>query len=181
MAAPEYVPRPKDEQVRVYESPPWRPDPWTATRPADLHGAQPEGVGFGYQGPDQGFALRLARRFDDRLVLADGEERDDAMTGCVLVALKRSSVFGRAPMIHDLDVGFTVWGFLGPAPEDLLAVRRPLFEEVSHPHHESLRRRITAGVPVEVLRLPHEEVRRRAAADWRSVLDLDAIAAGAAD
>jgi hypothetical protein len=172
MAAPEYVPRPKDEQVRVYESPPWRPEPWTATRPAELSGRQPEGPGLGSQGPDQGYALRLARHFDQRLILADGEQHHDVVTGCVAVATRRSSLFGRAPVIHDLEVAFRSWGYLSVAPEDLVAVRRPLFAEVGHPHRAMERRRIADSVPEEILRLPVAEVTRRAAADWRSVVDL---------
>jgi len=118
--------------------------------------------------------LKLVHLFDDRLVLGDGEDVEDAEAGCVAVALRRASMFGRAPVVHDLTVGFTVWGFLTPAPTDLVALRRPLFEGIAHPHHHAGRHHIGELVPAEVLRLGHDEVIRRAAADWRSVLDVDA-------
>ena len=32
------------------------------------------------------------------------------------IALRRASLFGRAPVIHDLRIAFTIWGFLDPDP-----------------------------------------------------------------
>ena len=172
MAAPEYVPRPKAEQVRAYESPPWRPDPWLADRPGEVVEGQPDGPRLGHQGPDQGYALKLARRFEGRIVLAEGEHEEDAVAGCVAVAMRRASMFGRAPMIHDLTVAFAVWGYLDPAPEPLVEWRRPYFSEVRHPNHYLQMRKLVDKVPAWVLRRPHEEVRRMAAADWQSVFAL---------
>ena len=176
MAAPDYVPAFTTRPARTYTSPPRRPGEWTADRPADLGTAQPVGSGFGWQGPDQGYALKLVRLFDDRLVLADGEGRPDVEAGGVAVALRRASLFGRAPVVHDLTVGFTVWGFLAAAPAELVTLRRPLFEGIAHPHHHAGRHRVGELVPADVLRLGHDEVSRLAAADWRSVIDVDAAA-----
>ena len=173
MAAPEYVPRPKAERVRTYESPPRRPEPWVADRPAEVVDGQPDGLRLGHQGPDQGFALKLARRFEGRLVLAEGEHEADAVAGCVAVAMHRASIFGRAPMIHDLTVAFTVWGFLDPASTPLVEWRRPFFAEVRHPNHYLQMRKLVDKVPTWVLRLPHDEVRRMASADWQSVFALN--------
>src|SRR5439155_31489 len=78
------------------------PGHWKADRPADLRGGQPRGPMFGDPGPDQGYALVLARRFEDRLQLTEGEHREDVVAGCVGVANKRSSLLGRAPVIYDL-------------------------------------------------------------------------------
>lgn len=180
MAAPDYVPAFTTRPARTYASPPRRPGEWTADRPADLGTAQPQGPGLGWQGPDQGYALKLLHLFDDRLVLAEGESAHDAEAGCVTVALRRASMFGRAPVVHDLTVGFSVWGFLAPAPAPLAALRHPLFEGIAHPHHHAGRHRIGELVPAEVLRLSHDEVARRAAADWRSVIDIDAASVPAA-
>ncbi len=159
MAAPNYVPSAPDEQVRVYESPPWNPDPWVAHRPSDLVDGQPRGGQLlGNPGPDQGYALLLARRFRDALVLSASEDVDDAIAGCVAVANKRASLFGRAPMIHDLTVAFTLWGFLGEAHPSLVAKRQELFAAASLGQHYAERRRIAAAVPAEVLRKPHTEI-----------------------
>lgn len=170
MPVPEYVPAPPDERPRVYGSPPWRPEPWMATRPADLRTRQPVGDRYGWPGPDQGYALRLVHQFADRLVLAEGEERDDVVAGCLGVALKRASLFGRAPVIHDWTIAFTVWGYLDEAPAELVALRRPLFEEVADPHHYEDARVIADLVPESTLRLSPDEVRQRHARDWRSLL-----------
>lgn len=165
MAAPDYVPKPAGEQVRVYESPPRRPEAWHADRPADLHQGQPAGAGFGNPGPDQGYALKLARRFEGKLVLTPGEDEADAIVGCVEVANKRASLFGRAPVIHDLTVAFTIWGFLAEADPDLVGRRRELFAAAAVPHHYPERRRIADAVPVDVLRLPVPELTKLADAD----------------
>src|ERR671932_544742 len=98
MAAPEYVPVTLRELPRPVERIP-PPTRWTADRPADLQGPQPRGKGLGVPGPDQGYALKLARRFKERLEVAEGEHHEDAVTGCLGVALKRAALFGRAPVI----------------------------------------------------------------------------------
>ncbi len=109
---------------------------------------QPRGDRLGHQGPDQGYALRLARQFEGKLTLTAGEHEKDALAGAVAVALKRASLFGRAPVIHDLTVALTVWGFLDEEPpKELVDLRKHLFEEVWHPHHYAELRRIVDLVP----------------------------------
>jgi hypothetical protein len=165
MAAPEYVPKPKYEQVHSYESPPWRPEHWFPRRPGELDGPQPRGPRLGHPGPDQGYALKLARRFEGRLVLTPGEDEQDAIAGCVAVANKRASLFGRAPVIHDLTVAFTIWGFLEEADPDLVQLRKRYFQGVAHPHHYTERLRIADLVPVSTLKLPPDQLRRLAVSD----------------
>ncbi len=53
------------------------------------------------------------------------------------IALRRASLFGRAPMIHDLTVAFTLWGYLGEAPAELTSVRKERFAAVAQ--HAPLR------------------------------------------
>jgi hypothetical protein len=168
VAAPEYVPVSLSELPRLKEPIP-APGHWKADRPADLKGGQPHGAKFGSPGPDQGYALTLARRFDDRLVLAEGEHKDDVVAGCLGVATKRSSIFGRAPVIYDLELAFTLWGFLDKAPEYLAELRKPLFEGARH--HYSELRQISDLVPDETLRLTPKQVRDRLS-DWRSLLSV---------
>lgn len=126
---------------------------------------------MGSPGPDQGYVLGLARRFSGRLTLVDGEHEADAIAGCVPIALKRASLYGRAPLIHDLTAAFTVWGFLDEPPAAaLVAVRTPLFAEVGHHHHYAEQRRLVDAVPDAVLRQPHPAITARHEADWRSCL-----------
>lgn len=170
MAAPEHVPVDSTHLVRSYESPPWLPDQWHPDRPGDLEAGQPMGPRLGHQGPDQGYVLTLAGRFAGTLTLTEGEHERDALAGASVVALKRASLFGRAPVIHDLRIALTIWGFLDQAPADLVAFRRPLFEEVAHPHHYPEQRRIADLVPAAALRQTPEQVAEAHRRDWRSLL-----------
>ncbi|MGH9275769.1 MAG: hypothetical protein ACRDZU_14070 [Acidimicrobiales bacterium] len=170
MAAPDYVPLDRTQLVRSYESPPRRPQPWRADRPGDLSGFQPRGDLLGAPGPDQGYMLLLARRFRGTLTLTEGEQERDALAGACAVALKRASLFGRAPLIHDLTVALTIWGFLGEAPQELVAVRKPRFEEVAHPHHYAEQRHIADLVPDTVLRMTPAQVSEAHRRDWRGLL-----------
>jgi hypothetical protein len=170
MAAPEHVPSNLGSQPRRgLPLPPARP--WTTGRPSDLGPAQPRGRGLGSPGPDQGYALHLAERFEDRLELAEGESAHDAVAGCVAVATRRASLFGRAPMIHDLTVAFTIWGFLGSAPPELVAFRAPLFQAASH--HYGDQRTIAEHVPEDVLRAPHAATLARYPREWRALLAVE--------
>lgn len=157
MSAPSHVHRRIGPPA--YESPPRRSDPWVADRPGEIVGErQPSGVALGNPGPDQGYAWKLIRRFEDELVLADGERADDVLAGCVGVALRRASLFNRAPVVHDVKVALTVFGFLSEPDPELVEWRRPLFAEVSDPHHYGTARRIADLVPEETLRLPPDQV-----------------------
>ena len=175
MAGPEYVPTTVADDARVYRGPQRPAGSWTADRPADLGAGQPRGNQFGSPGPDQGFALTIADGFRDRLHLSAAEHADDAIAGACAVATKRSSIFGRAPVVHDVTIGLTVWGFLDEqADADLVAVRRPRFAEVAHHHHYVARRTIADAVPDEVLRRSVEQIVADHRADWRRLLDLGA-------
>jgi hypothetical protein len=92
----------------------------------------------------------------------------DAITGCLGVALRRASLFGRAPVIHDLELAFRIWGFLGDAPAELVELRRPLFQAASHHHADQ--RKIVDSVPEETLRMSHTDVAARFPGEWRALL-----------
>jgi hypothetical protein len=161
------------DDVRAYESPPRRPQPWLADRPGDIRAGQPRGGGLGSPGPDQGYALKLAHEvFEPQLDLG-GVGAEDAIAGCTAIALKRGSIFGRAPIAHDLRLAFRLWGFLdGPCPPELAELRARVFEEAAHPYHYWQVRALADAVPESTLRLHHDAVR---AADWRSLIDVDAL------
>jgi hypothetical protein len=175
MAAPEYVPlKPVDPAHRSYTSPDYVPDPWRPDRPGELEGGQPRGARLGNQGPDQGFALLLAERFGDRLRLAPGEHADDVVQGCVSIALRRASLFGRAPIVHDLTIAFTIWGFLDDAaPAALVALRSKAFEGLGHTaHHYDELRALVDGVPEATLRMTPEQVKAAYPSRWQELLGL---------
>lgn len=170
MGAPEFVPVDITRPVRGYESPPRLADQWRAERAGDLTAGQPRGPRVGNQGPDQGYALTLAGRFAGKLTLTEGEHERDALAGAVAIALKRASLFGRAPVIHDLTVALTIWGYLGEAPADLVALRKELFEEVAHPHHYAEQRHLADLVSEDALRMTPQQVTEAHRADWRGLI-----------
>jgi hypothetical protein len=179
MAAPEFVPLKPNDKPRSYQSPPRRDDDeWIPARPGELvtTGGQPDvdAGRMGAPGPDQGYLLKLVPLLRDELRLADGEHRADVEAGGVAIALKRASLFGRAPVVHDLRIAYTVWGFLdGGAPSELVAERTARFQGVHHTaHHYPELRAVADAVPEATLRLAPAEVASRHAADWRSLLSL---------
>jgi hypothetical protein len=169
MAAPSYVPNTLDEQPR--KGLPIPPSgAWRADRPGEARVELPTGVGFGVPGPDQGYALKLVRQFTDRLQVVPPETIDDAVAGGLAVATKRASLFGRAPVIHDLGIAFRIWGLLGDAPAELLELRLPMFASASH--HYDQQRAIADATPEATLRLTHQVVASRFPGEWRSLLAL---------
>ncbi len=176
MAAPKFSPVSPTDTTRSYESPPHVPDSWHPTRPAEIHGFQPEGSRMGYQGPDQGFALKLANSLKSRIVLQPKESEADAVRGCLNIALRRASMFSRAPVIHDLTIAFTMWGFFDEnPPAELLELRRRLFEGVGNVlHHYDEGRRLADMIPESTLRMTPQQVANAYPGNWRELLGADA-------
>jgi hypothetical protein len=171
MAAPRFAPVTPTEQVRYYSSPQHVPDAWEPDRPGELEGPQPRGDRLGTPGPDQGFALKIANRLASKVQLQPGEQLDDALRGGLAIALKRASIFSRAPVVHDLTIAFTIWGFYDEhPPAELVEVRRALFEGVGNSvHHYAEGRAIADLVPESTLRATPDEVARRYPAEWRTL------------
>jgi hypothetical protein len=168
MAAPDYVPVPLAEQPRTSLALP-PPRHWMADRPADLQRGQPVGPKFGVPGPDQGYALKVAERVADRVEVTDGEHVEDALAGAVAVATRRAALFGRAPVLQDVEMALALWGFLGGAPDDLVELRRRLFGGAAHHYWD--RRAVTDLVPDSTLRLTPAQVAERLT-DWRQLLSV---------
>ena len=158
MSAPRFAPVPPVETVRSYESPDFSPAGWSPGRPGEIEGRQPTGERLGYQGPDQGY-IRVAA----------GEHKEDALRGCSLTALRRASLFGRAPMVHDLNLALAMWGFLSDSPpSDLVSVRKELFHGVGNAvHHYKEGRDIADMIPESTLRMSPEDVISQFATQWR--------------
>ena len=172
MAAPKFAPVSPTDVVRTYESPEYVPDAWSPDRPAEIQGRQPEGARLGYQGPDQGYVLTLSERFRNRIIVTLGESVNDAIRGCINIGLRRASLFGRAPVVHDLTIAFTIWGWLdGAASADLVARRSALFEGVANTNHHYTEGRLIADlVPESTLRLtPEAATTAYATGKWRDL------------
>ena len=144
-----------------------------ADRPGEVVGAESAaGPGMGCQGPDQGYALKLAERFAGQLVLADGEREDDALAGCCAVALRRASLFARAPVMHDLRLALGLFGFLIDADAALVSWRRAHFAGAAGHHGYHVKLRLAELVPTETLRSTPAAVAEACSKDWRTPLGL---------
>ncbi len=159
------------------------PSAWRQDRPAELTGTlQPQGKLFGSQGPDQGYALRLAERdLGPRLRLAAGESGTDVVEGCTLIALARASRFGRAPVLRDLELAAGLFGYLhepASVPDALLALRAALFSGAGHAY--ALQRRLVSAVPEATLRMASTEVKglgdRSVGGEWELLLGIEKAA-----
>jgi hypothetical protein len=170
MAAPKYAPT-GGHPSKYYSSPDVVPDAWDPERPGAVEGLQPRGERLGAQGPDQGYALTIANKLAPRLQLSGDERLDDAIRGCVGIALRRASMYSRAPVVHDLHIAFTIWGFYDEnAPDDLVERRVELFEGVGNVNHHYAEGRILADmVPESTLRLTPDQATAAYPADWREL------------
>jgi hypothetical protein len=126
---------------------------------------------MGAQGPDQGFALTIAERLAPRVHLLGRERLDDATRGCLGIALRRASLYSRAPVVYDVTIAFTIWGFFDENPPGDLIARRPqLFEGVGNVnHHYAEGREIADLVPESTLRMTPEAVDAAYPARWREL------------
>lgn len=172
MAAPKFAPVPPIDDSRSYESPRVVPPTWMPDRPAEIDGFQPVGPRLGHQGPDQGFALKIANTLRPKLQIGEGLSADDAIKGCLGIALRRASLFSRAPVVHDLTIAFTAWGFLDPnPPAELVALRRTRFAGLAHGAHSyEQARALVDDVPEATLRSTPAQVASRYPAAWRDLV-----------
>jgi hypothetical protein len=170
MAAPKFAPAGQRES-HYYTSPDVVPDRWTPDRPGIVDGLQPVGRRLGAQGPDQGFGMSLARRRAADVHVSSPITVDDALRGCLTIALRRASLFSRAPVVHDVDIAYTIWGFYDAnPPAELVARRAELFEGVGNVnHHYAEGRAIADLVPESTLRMTPDEVRKAYPSRWREL------------
>ena len=112
---------------------------------------------MGTPGPDSGFALRLAHRFEHDLKLDQGETEHDVALGVALIAAKRAALFGRAPSVYDVRLALNLWGFLDDAPAELRAARRAAFSSISHDY--VAQRSLVDSIDEDALRLTPEDAR----------------------
>ena len=106
------------------------PRRWRPTRPGVIVSPDqmPWGGAFGTPGPDTGYGMKLVRE-------ADLPERTDGLES-VLAALMaaRASLFGRAPVIEDLEVAKLLAGLGEGLPPDLADRRRVQPAQHDHGH-----------------------------------------------
>jgi hypothetical protein len=176
MTQPKFAPIVESSEVRDAMRMP-TPEPWVAHRPGDYFAApgasRPPNTGI--CGPDQGYALHLAERFESRLRLVGHEHSQDVLSGAVAIAMKRASVFGRAPVSADIEIALRLYGFLGGAVDDQIAARGRAF---AGSHHDYWQQRDLADfVPESTLRMTPAAVAGELASNpssWRALSGLPA-------
>ncbi|HWS45593.1 MAG TPA: hypothetical protein VN636_07015, partial [Acidimicrobiia bacterium] len=140
---------------------------WSADRPGELRPGRPEGKLLGSPGPNVGYAYTLAQRARDRLRLGPTEHVDDAIAVIAEIAGKRAALFGRAPVIGDVELALELLGYDGSASADFVATRAALVHEAAHSYPR--RRALVDAVPEPVLRGTLTEMQGQAGA-WRASL-----------
>jgi hypothetical protein len=153
------------------------PEPWTFHRPGESrpqpHPARARGLGV--PGPDQGYALKLAAAFEDRVALAPGESRADVFAGAVAIALRRAALFGRAPIAADIELALILLGHLARkegawAPSGLVELSRQRLAGAAHDY--SRLRALVDAIPEQSLRLKPDALCERLDLDpgcWREL------------
>jgi hypothetical protein len=126
---------------------------WVADRPGDLPAGWPTGKLLGSPGPNVGYALLLAERVRDQLALAPHEHVDDAIAVVAEIAMRRAALFGRAPVMPDVEFGMQILGYRGDADADadFVAWRVRAVRGTHHDYYE--RRSLVDAIPVDILRL----------------------------
>jgi hypothetical protein len=125
---------------------------WRADRPGDLEAGQPTGALLGRPGPNVGYALSLAARMRDQLILAPHESSDDAIAVISELAMKRAASFGRGPVLHDVEIAASLLGYVGDVDPAFASWRAPAVHGADHEY--GVRRAIVDAVPDAVLRMP---------------------------
>jgi hypothetical protein len=130
---------------------------WRADRAGDLIGSeQPDGRLFGSPGPNVGYAYTLAEHVADRLQLSDTEDGHDVIPVIAEIAGKRAALFGRAPVIHDVEAVMALLGYDGSADAEFAQARSMLVHEAGHDYRR--RRALVDAIPEALLRRKPDEI-----------------------
>ena len=141
----------------------WHPD-----RPGDLSGpVVGHGELTGRPGPNVGFAYTLAERAKDRMRLGPNEHIDDVAAVVAEIAGKRAALFGRAPVMQDIEHAMSVLGYDRYDSAAFVEARTLLVLGAAHEYGK--RRAVVDSVPDELLRSAGVELKDRIEA-WRSAV-----------
>jgi hypothetical protein len=143
---------------------------WRADRPGDLKSEPGDGALMGRPGPNVGYAYTLAARVRPRLRLSPHEHAEDLIAALAEIAGKRAALFGRAPVIGDVDVAVELLGYDGFADESFVELRSRITHDAAHDY--TRRRALVDAVPEDLLRRRGSALSERVA-EWRAQARLD--------
>jgi hypothetical protein len=147
---------------------------WRADRPGDLASSgisAPQNAALmGRPGPNVGYAYTLAARVCSRLRLSPHEHGEDVIAVLAEIAGKRATLFGRAPVIGDIDVAVELLGYDGTADDAFVELRARLTHDAAHDYTH--RRELVDAVPEDLLRVRGAQLAERVA-EWRAQARLD--------
>jgi hypothetical protein len=170
MTQPKFAPILATDSVRALSTLP-APGAWSPHRPADFRG-RPDAErrpGYGSAGPDQGYALLLAEQLAESVRLGEGEHLDDVVHGTAVLAMRRASLYGRAPVRADLELPLALFSYRDEnASEVVRQVRAGLFGGVCHDHQ--CQQGLVDAVPESTLRLTPAAVTERLAGGGEGAL-----------
>lgn len=151
-----FVPERLDEEPRQEPNlPPGvkmpAPRRWFANRPGDIPAGWPSGRLLGSPGPNIGYALTLANRVRDQFALAAHEHIEDAVAVVAEIAMRRAALFGRAPVMPDVQFAMQIMGYRGGADPEFVQWRVRADQGAHHNYYE--RRALVDAIPVDILRL----------------------------
>jgi len=106
---------------------------------------------MGRPGPNVGYAYTLAARARPRLRLSAHEHADDVIAVIAEIAGKRAALFGRAPVIGDIEVAVELLGYDGTADDSFVELRTRLTHDAAHDY--TRRRELVDAAPESLLRL----------------------------
>ncbi len=157
MAQPNFAPISETSRLRSIDELEV-PRRWSPYRTGELRfnkkPGQPRGKWLGSPGPDLGYALKLAEHLEHHIKLGKDESLHDAIDGIVVVAMKRSSYFGRAPMIGDIKFAINICGFSADLSGDKAKRRQELFASIGHSYDK--KRRLASLINEDLLQLSPE-------------------------
>ncbi|NNN10742.1 MAG: hypothetical protein HKL83_02655 [Acidimicrobiaceae bacterium] len=161
MTQPDYVPIAESEEVRKFWVQPASPEAGVVKASQLSLPDQHRGDRRGSPGPDMGYALKLGQRLKGTLELSPHEHEEDAIAAVVALAMKRASLFGRAPVSTDLEVSASLLGYRGGVSLEIKAKTAKLTFGVSHDYQRL--RTLVDSVIEESLRLPLDKAKALAA------------------
>lgn len=143
--------------------------PWVAERPGELLYGQPQGAMLGSQGPGQGYALTLLRAAKAWLQYGPLEKPADGDALLSALAMRRASLYGRAPTMHDIKFAAAILGMDGKGTDAQIDWRTQVGRGAHH-HTDEVHHAID-GVSDDTLKQPLDKVLGR---QWEANLGLDA-------